>query len=84
VTKYPFLLLVLAPTALMGACSQPDIHPALLPDCADCTGAVIVIGGGGDSSTFDVATFDVATSDVVTNDVTLDADDGAVDTGADE
>lgn len=77
-TKYPFLLLVLAPTALIGACSQPDVHPALLPDCLDCTGAVIVIGGGGDSSTSDVATNDATFDDAA------DGADGAVDTGADE
>jgi hypothetical protein len=79
VSKLLFVWLVVLPLCLFAACSQPDTHPPLISDCANCTQGVIVSGGG------ETGVPDVSTSDGSFDDVTDDADGGdLVDTGTTE
>jgi hypothetical protein len=66
---------LLAPLALMGACSQSDTRPPPLPDCTECTTSVVIGGGGVDSGGPDIGIFDVTTPDVTNDaDATDDSD----------
>jgi hypothetical protein len=90
VKKALLLGLALSPlvaVVMIGACSSPETHPPLLPDCPNpqCTNAVVIGGGVTDGSNADSA--DVAVPEAGSEDAgDADADatvDGAVESGAD-